>query len=335
MLTFWSRSWTSRATERRSRPLTFASTCMRREVFSRNTTLGVGCICTFARSPSRTRWSSRPSSRRLPTLSMLLRVSGVLQTCTSMFFPSRQMSPASSLAMKAPGAPPHVSGLDAVPRRGGEIHLDPDLWDFELEIGVQVDDAVDPGHQRLHLLGLLPQDTQVVTVDTHHDGLAGAGEDLFDALPEVGLDIAIQSRVAVDGLLDGRTGLVVVGRLVDADPVLGEVDAVGLVGQGALPDVGTEVADPGDGAQLLAGLRHDAVHLRVRGAQPAHPVHQEVALLEVRKEFLAEPWPHHEAGQHHDTDGGVRGGRRADDPGENRLVSTLKPPYDRGLALPQ
>src|SRR3990172_6214268 len=231
------------------------------------------------------------------------------------------------------GGPPHVSGLDAVPRRGGEIHLDPDLWDFEVEIGVQVDDAVDPGHQRLHLLGLLPQDTQVVTVDTHHDGLAGAGEDLFDALPEVGLDIAIQSRVAVDGLLDGRTGLVVVGRLVDADPVLGEVDAVGLVGQGTLPDVGTEVADPGDGAQLLAGLRHDAVHLRVRGARPAHPVHQEVALLEVRKEFLAEPWPHHEAGQHHDTDGGVRGGRRADDPGENRLVSTLKPPYDRGLAL--
>jgi hypothetical protein len=62
---------------------------------------------------------------------------------------------------------------------------------------------------------------------------------------QVGLHVALEppdSRRPPSGC---GHGLVVVDLGVDADPVLGEVDADGLVGQGALPDVGAEVPDPG------------------------------------------------------------------------------------------
>ena len=51
------------------------------------------------------------------------------------------------------------------------------------------------------------------------------GQDLVDALVEIGLDIAVNAGIAVDHLLNGSDRLVVVDVGIDADPVLGEVDA--------------------------------------------------------------------------------------------------------------
>ena len=77
-------------------------------------------------------------------------------------------------------------------------------------------------------------------------------EDLPDPFLEVGLHVAVQAGVAVDDLLDLRERLVVVGRGIDADPVLAEVGADDLVGMQRLADVRAEVAHARDRAQLSA-----------------------------------------------------------------------------------
>ena len=143
----------------------------------------------------------------------------------------------------------------------------------------------------LHVIRRAPQGRQLRPEDAHDDRLARARQDLLDALPEVGLNVAIKPRIAVDGLLDGLQRRLVVDVGVDADPVLGEVDAVGLVAADRAPDMRAEVAHAGDLAQLAAGLLGDAVGLRMRGARRRHPVHQEVALLERGQQRLSEERP--------------------------------------------
>ena len=98
----------------------------------------------------------------------------------------------------------------------------------------------------LDVVGQILERRQIRPVDADDDRVARAGEHLADALLEVGLDVAPQTGIAVDDLLDGGERLVVVDRRVDADPVLAEFDAVRLVGDERLADVGAEVADAGD-----------------------------------------------------------------------------------------
>ena len=186
----------------------------------------------------------------------------------------------------------------------GQVDLDIHLGDVLLEVDVVLDDAVDPGDGLADLLGLVPQDLEVGAADADDDGLAAAGQDLADALLEIGLDVATEPRVALDHLVDLVERLVVVDLGVDADPVLAEVDADHLVGGQGLADVGAEVADPGDGPQLLAGRGGDADLLGMGGAGRGHPVHQEVALLEVGEQRLAEGGQDAEAEQDHHQDQG-------------------------------
>ena len=117
----------------------------------------------------------------------------------------------------------------------------------------------------LDFVGLRAQHVQIRAEDPDYDGVAGPGEHLFHALLEVRLHVALQAWVAVDDLLDLRDRFVVVDVRRDADPVLGEVDAVGFVGQQRLPDVRAEVVHAGDCPQLLADLLGDL------GSSPRDP----------------------------------------------------------------
>src|SRR4029453_15962533 len=102
-------------------------------------------------------------------------------------------------------------------------------------------------------LGLGTQRRKLRPVDPHHNGLASTGQHLLDALPEIGLYVAIKSWVGLDGAVHLFQGLVVIDIGADTDPVLTEVHAVDLVSQIRLPDMGTAVAHALDLSEILAG----------------------------------------------------------------------------------
>ena len=58
------------------------------------------------------------------------------------------------------------------------IDLDVHLANLGHELGVEVDDPVDPGKGALDLPGLGAEDVEILTEDPHDDGLAGPGQDL-------------------------------------------------------------------------------------------------------------------------------------------------------------
>src|SRR5215208_2899912 len=157
----------------------------------------------------------------------------------------------------------------------------------------------------------------------HYDGFTRARQHLPDPFSQVCLRIPIESRVGIDRILDGGPGLVIVDLGIDAYPVLAEVHAVGLVGQVSLPYVRSAVANAGDLSQVLTGPNRNPKLFRSRRAGLGQPVHEEVPLLEIRKQDRPERWRHHDAGQHDDGHGNDRGTRGAYDARENRSVATL------------
>ena len=72
--------------------------------------------------------------------------------------------------------------------------------------GMSVFNPRDVADALLDVLGLLLQRREVWTVDAHHDGLAGTGQHLLDALPEVGLHVAVEARVVLDRPCAPRPG---------------------------------------------------------------------------------------------------------------------------------
>ena len=56
---------------------------------------------------------------------------------------------------------------------------------------MQVDEALGPGQCLPDQRRLFAQHRDVRAEDAHDDRLAGASQDLLDALPEIGLDVAI------------------------------------------------------------------------------------------------------------------------------------------------
>ena len=97
------------------------------------------------------------------------------------------------------------------------------------------------------------QRCEIGSVNADHDGLAPAGQHLLDALPEIGLHVAIEPRVGLDDAVYLVQGLVVIDLGADTDPVLTEVHAVDLVSQIRLPDMGAAVAHPLNLFEVSAG----------------------------------------------------------------------------------
>ena len=128
----------------------------------------------------------------------------------------------------------------------GQIGFNLDMRQVGLQRGMRVLNPRDVADPLLDGLGLLLQLREVGPVNAHHDGLAATGQHFLDALPEIGLHVAIEPWVGLDDAMHLVEGLVVIDRWADTDPVLTEVHAVDLVSQIRLPDMGAAVAHPLD-----------------------------------------------------------------------------------------
>ena len=150
--------------------------------------------------------------------------------------------------------------------------------------------------------------------DADDDRRAGAGQHLLDPFAQIRQQVARQAGIAVDDALNLGDLRRVVDRRVEADPELGEVDADDLVGHFRAADVRAEVAHAFDVHQLAAGVDGDAPHRLERRARLLDPVHQEVVLLEVRQELLAEERERRGGDRQRDGDDGDGALRRGDEP---------------------
>src|SRR5918995_3668736 len=191
---------------------------------------------------------------------------------------------------------------------------------------MRVDNAGDALYPARDLVCLGAEHIEVGAIDAHDDGFARARQYLPDPFSQVCLDVPVEPRVSIDHVRHGGQSLVVVDRGIDADPVLAEVHAVGLVGLKSLPYVRSAVAYAGDLLQVLTGPNRDPKLFRLGSAWLRQPVHEEVPLLEIRKQDRPERWRHHNTGQHDDGHRNDRGSRGADHTRENRTVAALEDP---------
>ena len=218
------------------------------------------------------------------------------------------------------GGAADVARLEPVALGRVEVHRDGHLGHVALELDVLVDRPRNLGDHVEHVVGRLVQRLEVVAEHLHRDRLARPGEDLADPLLEIGLHVSTESRILVDDRLHLGQGLVVIDVVGDADPVLAEVDAVGLVGEVGLADVRAEVAHSRDRLDLLGHRLRDPHLLLAGGVGLRHPVHEEVALLEVGQELLTEPRGDQDTEEHDHRDGDEGGPGRPDDGTEHPLV---------------
>jgi hypothetical protein len=89
--------------------------------------------------------------------------------------------------------------------------------------------------------------------------------------------------------------------------------------------VGARVADAGNLEQFVGDAGRDAGHFLNRGSRRRHPMHQEVALLELREELVTEKWPCDNTGKGHQRDCHIGGRRAPDDRLEQPLVARSQP----------
>ena len=170
-------------------------------------------------------------------------------------------------------------------RSHGDLDLRHERQRLHLHVGRAIDAA-----DRLPDFGRLPlQDVEIGPEDAHDDRRAGAGQHFLDPLAQVGQQIPLQARIAVDDRLQlappSRRSPPIGSRLIQSSVKFTPDDLVGDLGAA---DVRAEVAHAGNRAQLAAGAHRDAVHRLERRARLLDPVHQEVVFLEVRQELLAE-----------------------------------------------
>ena len=171
--------------------------------------------------------------------------------------------------------------------------------------------------------------SEIRAEDADDDRLAGASQNLANALLQIGLHIPVEAGITLHHFLDPGMRLVVVGVPADADPVLAEIDADDLIGGEGLADMGAEVAYAWNGAQFLARAGRDAQHLGQRRVGRRDPVHQEIALLERRQQRVAKQRPDADPRERHDRDRDIGHARCPGHPFQQGRVMAQQPDDDR------
>ena len=227
------------------------------------------------------------------------------------------------------GGTPDIARLQTVALCFLQLHRHLNVRYFDHQLLVQVDEIRDISERRANLLRLVPENVEIRAEDADDDRLTCAGQDLANALLQIGLHIPVEAGIALHHFLDPGMRLVVVGIPADADPVLPEIDADNFVSGEGLADMGAEVAYARNGAQFLACAGGDTQHFGQRRVGRGDPVHQEVALPERGKQRLAEQRPNTDPRERHDSDQNIGHAWCSGDPFQQGRVSA-KQPDDHG-----
>ena len=169
------------------------------------------------------------------------------------------------------------------------------------------------------------KDVQVLSIDADHDRSGGAGKHLLDPLAEIGLDVAEEARIFVSDLLDIGHRLFEIGVRIDADPILGKVRTGQFLHDYSLSDMGALVLHTGDREEIIADPAGEPDHLGQRCPGGRHPMHEEVTLLELGQQLLAEERPCDDAQESDERDSHIGGRRALDDRLEHHLVARSQP----------
>ena len=167
-----------------------------------------------------------------------------------------------------------------LPRRDDDLRHERLLLDLQCgHAGHVLENARD-------LRRLRAQRREVGTEDAHDDARARAGEHFLDALAQIRQQVALQAGVAVHDVLHFLHGRFVIGFRIEGDPQLGEVWPDHFIGDFGATDVRAQIAHAGDRTQFLARRDGDARHRIERSRGLLDPVHEKIAFLEIRKQFL-------------------------------------------------
>ena len=155
-----------------------------------------------------------------------------------------------------------TSRLDA-PRAGPvQVHLDVDDRLRRLHLDLRIHDTAHRGDRTAHLLGGLLHGGEVVAVDPDDQVGCRWGVGRGEALVRVAPDLGAHSGVARGDLCDGGRGLFLIGVRGDPHPQLGGVHVHHLLRRQCPADLGPDLADGLEGADLPREQAGDAVHLR-------------------------------------------------------------------------
>src|SRR3954447_13096423 len=158
---------------------------------------------------------------------------------------------------------PQISRLQPIAQRFGKSLRNLDVRYIHIDVLFDFVGPLDGCKRLAHELRLLAQHGEIGTENAHHNRLAFPRQNLFDALIQIRLHTAKQTRIAVHHLLDSGNRLLVIDVRVDADPVLTVGDADDFICQKRLTYMSAEIANAWDGTQLMAYPFGGAEHFRI------------------------------------------------------------------------
>src|SRR5882672_456479 len=100
------------------------------------------------------------------------------------------------------GGAPDIARLQPVTPRLLQVKGHLDVRHFDDQLLVQVDEARNIRDCRANFLRLVPKNTEIRAKDAHDDRLSRAGQDLANALLQIGLDIAVEAGITLHHFLD-------------------------------------------------------------------------------------------------------------------------------------
>src|SRR6266480_2169735 len=157
-------------------------------------------------------------------------------------------------------SPAHVTRLETVFPGFLEIALDGDFLLLRLRLDLRALDSTDPRQNLPDLFCLGAENAKIFPVDAHGDRLILAGQALAHLLGEIGLHLAVDSRLGSDHLLHGLKRRLVVGLWIQAYPDLRRIGVGDFMRQQRAANLRRRVAHSWDRSQIANERCGEAIH---------------------------------------------------------------------------
>src|SRR5213594_1228125 len=168
---------------------------------------------------------------------------------------------------------------------GDEVHLDVQGRLLNRETHLHIRDTSNPGKALPQFLSVVLEDGPVLSVEAHDNWGAFSGDNLAAGLIQIRLYLALKSRIALERLIDGRDGRIVIRRRRKIGQNFGRIDVDRAISKHSAAHKRSHLVDARDGAQFTGHAIHEANHFRVGRARRRLQADQQVALLERREHW--------------------------------------------------